>query len=171
MSHFVSHAIVVFGCSVRSDGTVSRALERRLHRALDLARDHPDSILLVTGGNAHEHRPAEGPVMRDWLTAHGVAGERVHVESTARRTTENAELAVPLIDEHGVERVSLVTDAFHMRRSLTLMRLALRKHGLWRIHVEPVPAPDGKRGARRILLALSERAKLVSGFARLWVSR
>jgi len=163
-----THAIVVLGCRVWPDGRLSRALDRRLRRALEVAEGDPGAHVIVTGGD--RVGPAEAPVMRDWLVAHGVDAERIVTESRARVTSENALFILPILEELGVERLSLVTDAFHMRRSLVLLNAALRRRGLNGIDIHPMPADDNKRGAVRIFVAINEWHKTFWSLARLYLT-
>lgn len=162
-------AIVVFGCPVGAGGAVSSALARRLVRARVEAEREPDALVIVSGGDAHGNN--EAAFMQGWLTAHGVAAGRIRVEPRARDTEENARFCAACLRSAGTRRVLLVTDAFHMRRSRLLLRLALREFG---VEAEVVAAPSGHQlGARaRWLLGVSESIKLVwSAGQRYWRRR
>jgi len=56
------------------------------------------------------------------------------LESTSRDTWENAQLLAPLLQKNGVQRIALVTDAWHMPRSVA----AFEQTGL-----SVTPAPIG----------------------------
>ncbi len=60
----------------------------------------------------------EGEVMRRYLIRLGVPEEKVHAESLANNTWENAKLVKPLLEQAGIRRVILVTSAWHMPRSV-----------------------------------------------------
>jgi hypothetical protein len=68
------HAILVFGAAVGDDGSIRRPLARRLQAALAEAASDPGAVVIVSGGRVRG-RPAEAPIMRDWL-----------VSSSARRS-------------------------------------------------------------------------------------
>ncbi len=61
-----------------------------------------------------------GDSLRNW----GWEGE-VLFEKTSRTTWENLRHLVPLLEERETERIILVTDAFHMRRSLAMAERTL----------------------------------------------
>jgi hypothetical protein len=149
--------VVIFGCPTRPDGRVSPALRRRLERGLDAARQDPDAVVIVTGGAIAG--PAEAPVMRAWLVARGLDPERVTVEDQARSTIENALLVTPMLRDLEVDRVTLVTSRFHVRRAAVLLRLALRRAKLPSVRVEVHSAPDGPSDGKRVTAAI-EAAKL-----------
>jgi len=152
------HAIVVFGCPPRADGTVTPALRRRLERVLAEAREDPEALVVVTGGESNG--PAEGVLMCEWLVVRGLTPERIAVESRARWTIENAVLVTPILREHAIERVSLVTASSHMQRARLMLRLALRRAGLGNIDVRRAPAADGQQDRARMTRAV-EAAKTV----------
>jgi uncharacterized SAM-binding protein YcdF (DUF218 family) len=152
-------AVVVFGSAVRPDGRPSPSLLRRLQTTLGEARRDPGARIVVSGGTAAGR--AEGPFMARWLTDRGVRPDRLLVESRARHTGENADLVVPLLGGAGIDRVTLVTERFHMRRARYHLRAALREQGLGRVGVGTCPAPDGLRGARRLRRWFKESAKIV----------
>jgi uncharacterized SAM-binding protein YcdF (DUF218 family) len=162
------HVIVVLGCRVWPSGNLSHALARRLRRAFEAASADPDAHLIVTGGD--RVGPAEAPVMRDWLVEHGVDGSRITTEARARVTAENALFVAPVLGTLGATRVTVVTDRFHMRRSLVLLRAACRRHGV-AVPIEPMAAEDEKRGAERVWLAFGEWHKTLWSLARLYLTR
>jgi len=164
-----THVIVVLGCRVWPDGRLSRALDRRLRRALEVVETDVGAHVIVTGGD--RVGPAEAPVMRDWLVRHGVEPARIISESRARVTSENALFVAPILRELGATEVSLVTDAFHMRRSLVLLRAALRRYGMTDVGIRAVAATDDKRGAARAWLVLSEWHKTLWSLVRLYLTR
>jgi uncharacterized SAM-binding protein YcdF (DUF218 family) len=141
-------ALVVFGSAVRSDGTPSRQLVRRLQSTLNLAREDPAARIVVTGGTVTSRVP-EGRVMARWLEKRGVDLRRIVVEPRARHTGENAELAVPLLRKIGATDVTVVTSRYHTRRAGYHMRAALRDAGL-STRVSVHAAPDGLRGLGRL---------------------
>lgn len=108
--------------------------------------------------------------MRDWLVAQGVETARITLEPRARVTAENALFVAPILRQLGATEVSLVTDAFHMRRSLVLLRAALCRYGMKSVHIRAVPTDDNKRGAARVWLAINEWHKTLWSLARLYLS-
>jgi uncharacterized SAM-binding protein YcdF (DUF218 family) len=161
-------AIVVFGTHFRADGRPGQGVERRLERTLSLANAMPDAKIIVSGG-AVANRYAEGPGMARWLIAHGVPAERILVEDKSRYTVQNALFTAPLIRSAGVDRVTLVTERFHMRRATLDLRSALRMKGAADVAVEPSPAPDGLEGRARTSRMVRESMAIVRDAAALRV--
>jgi uncharacterized SAM-binding protein YcdF (DUF218 family) len=96
----------------------------RLHRATGLP-------LVVSGGAPGADAPPLAALMaRVAVTEYGV--EAVWPEPRSRNTWENARYSAELLAGQGVERVLLVTHAWHMPRAMA----CFRAQGL-----DPVPAP------------------------------
>jgi uncharacterized SAM-binding protein YcdF (DUF218 family) len=62
--------------------------------------------------------------MQSLLEEWGVPGEAILLEGASRNTHENAVLSRPLLVEHGLQRVLLVTSAMHMPRALATFESA-----------------------------------------------
>jgi uncharacterized SAM-binding protein YcdF (DUF218 family) len=114
-------AAIVLGAMVRPDGSPSRALERRVLHAVELARSGRVRHLLMTGGPV-SHPVPEAWAMRDLAVAAGLAPERVAVEDRARNTIDNARLSAAIVAERGWRRLAVVTDAYHLPRALYVFR-------------------------------------------------
>ena len=69
------------------------------------------------GGPTRHPRP-EAHVMRDLAIAAGVSPGRIVVEDRSLRTLENAAFACTILQDRGWREVIIVTDGFHMPRSL-----------------------------------------------------
>ncbi|MCK5688338.1 YdcF family protein [Myxococcota bacterium] len=153
------HAIVIFGSPTHPDGSPKAPLLRRLQKALELSKEVPDSILMVTGGSVHS--PAEGPAMKRWLIAEGVDAKRIVVEDAARFTVENAEFVAPMLKKAGVKNVTLVTERFHMVRSHYNLMRSLEHNGLERVMVCDDAAPDNLSGAKLLTRKAAEKTRLL----------
>jgi len=102
----------------------------RIDYALAVHRETGLPILL-SGGRISEQSTPLAQVGADWLQQR--AGVKpVALDSTSRDTWENARRSRELVDQLGMNRVILVTHAFHMPRA----RLSARTAGL-----DVVPAP------------------------------
>jgi len=158
------HAILVFGAAVDHDGTVRRPLARRLSRALAEAAADPAALVIVSGGSV-DGRPAEAPIMRDWLVAQGLDPARILVEAEARSTAENARYCVDLVVAGGFRRITLVTERFHMLRARFFLGHALTSRGL-RVELRISEAPDHLGAFQRIATSVREVIKLAVDLGR-----
>ncbi len=126
--------IIIFGAAVRSDGSPSAALRRRVEAALACGRQMHGTLYVPTGGIGR-YGPAEAEVMANLLRAHGVADSAILCEPTGTDTLSSVRAIRRLL---GVPRsaVYVASSAYHLPRCLLLLRLA----GL---PARPCPAPPG----------------------------
>lgn len=122
-------AVVVLGAPPLSPDVPGPVLERRVDHGVAVFRDRAAAFLVVSGG-AVGPPPAEAEIMRTLALAKGVPNERIVVEDRARNTFENALYTGLIIRRRGWRRVIVVTDGFHLPRSLFVFRrLGLRVEG------------------------------------------
>ena len=88
--------------------------------------------------------------MAELAAAAGVPRQQLRLEERATTTAESARLCAALLAREGVDRVLLVTDEFHQRRS----RMLFRRVGLQPQSSSP---PGGMRGPLRERLRLRAR--------------
>jgi uncharacterized SAM-binding protein YcdF (DUF218 family) len=126
--HSGAQAIVVLGGgryegAPEYDGdTVSGGFLARLRYGAYLAR-HTGLAVIPSGGSPFEEGPPEA-----WLAKQVLEQEFqikvAAVEDRSRTTHENAWFTKTLLDQLQIERVLLVTHAWHMPRSMTVFRQA-----------------------------------------------
>ena len=105
--------LIVLGCQV--NGTVpSRMLRQRLDAALDYLNTYPDSIAIVSGGMGSGETITEAECMHSYLTARGIAPERILPEDQATSTMENLRFSLALMDSGSV---AIVSNEFHLYRA------------------------------------------------------
>lgn len=122
--------MVIFGCQVKSWGP-SVLLQDRLDTALNYLEDHPDMNIIVTGGKGDDEHMSEAQCMYDYLTSHGVDGEKIWMEDRSRNTWQNVNYTLDLMGEVGMSvsaatgetegldsggDVLLVSSGFHLAR-------------------------------------------------------
>lgn len=110
--------MVIFGCQMKKDGP-SVLLKDRLDTALAYLEDHPDLTVIVTGGKGNDEHVSEAQGMYDYLTAHGVDGNRIYQEDQSRNTWQNVNNTLDLMEQEGMELtqdVVLVSNGFHLSR-------------------------------------------------------
>ena len=115
-----THAFVVLGFALKSDGTMQPELVGRLETALDSAQKYPNSYILVTGG-VKKNGWTEGDRMHDWLVEHGVADNRILVENKSANTAQNAEFSFDILYNHPtIKSISMITSQYHLKRGTIL---------------------------------------------------
>lgn len=109
--------VIVLGAHVRSAGP-SRALALRLDKALEYAAKHPDTILIVSGGQGSNEPCTESSAMKTYLTERGLDTDRILEEDQSTNTRENLVFSKELIPEGS--SVGIISNGFHICRALHL---------------------------------------------------
>ena len=93
--------------------------------------------VLASGGGSNGGTPY-AVTMSQALAADGVPVSMIWTEQGSKSTYENAVNSAAILRQHGIRRIVLVTEAYHMQRA----ERVFRKQGL-----EVVPAPCGFRAS------------------------
>jgi uncharacterized SAM-binding protein YcdF (DUF218 family) len=110
--------------------TVSRYSRDRLSYAAHLHRKTGLPIIL-SGGLAKDEQPALA-ILGDEVLQSSYGIRAAAVETQSRNTWENARNLLPILAAHDIDKMALITHAWHMRRAL----LSFRDSGL-----DILPAP------------------------------
>ena len=111
-------AMVILGCQVKPWGP-SVLLQDRLDKALDYLEDHPDLIIVVSGGQGPDEPVSEARCMYDYLTEHGVDGAQILMEDQSHNTVENLRYTMELLADEGYDTTAdmvVVSNGFHLTR-------------------------------------------------------
>jgi uncharacterized SAM-binding protein YcdF (DUF218 family) len=119
--------------SVRIEATLGCDTYVRCIYAAEVYHRGGSRPLLISGGkpDGGSLGPSGAELMRDFLVKLGVDSSDSKIESNSRSTYENAVECRKLLDQLGIRKILLVTEATHMRRAA----LCFRKQG-----IEVVPA-------------------------------
>jgi uncharacterized SAM-binding protein YcdF (DUF218 family) len=91
----------------------------RFITALALAHQHPEAMVLFTGGSGRLMGGASGAdIARDIFLGAGLDKGRLILEGASRNTAENANMSLELARDNLDGDWLLVTSAFHMRRAV-----------------------------------------------------
>lgn len=98
----------------------------RFIETLRLARDHPQSRILISGGDGSISGAYEGEAQAAarFFSAFGISPDRLIGENTSRTTYENSRNAAGLLKAEQLDNCLLITSAFHMTRAVGLFRKA-----------------------------------------------
>lgn len=121
----VAEAVIVLGAA-QYNGRPSNVLRARLDHAAELYQDGRAPLIVVTGGMAAGDVVSEATVSRQYLVSHGVTDTAVVVLPVGRNSRESVASAAEWLLDHGLDRVILVSDPFHMAR----LAVEARAHGL-----------------------------------------
>ena len=120
--------LIVLGARVYDDGP-SPALVRRLNAVMACLDDHPNAVIIASGGQGENEPISEAQCIRDELVKRGVDPERIWLEDKSVDTRENIANCRAMIGDDGAA-IALVTNNYHIWRSLRLAKVA----GLTNVH-------------------------------------
>lgn len=146
-------AVVVLGARVHADGTASATLIRRTHEGADLVKKGIAPRLVLSGGKVGS-TTSEARAALPHALSRGLSEDAITLEETSTTTETNAAEVARLLDSNA--RILLVTDAFHILRSVRLFRAHFH-------HVEGLGTVGGWRS--RVRGSLREAFVLVAYLA------
>ena len=140
--------VIVLGAKTEN-GVPGNSLRSRLDRTLTYAMQHPNTVLILSGGKGTDETVSEARVMFDYLKERGVPQERMLLEDQSFSTAENILFSSKVIDrqeyykdqmvrvhlreqyrarsEWDEVRVGILTDNYHLFRAKAIAR----KQGIW----------------------------------------
>ncbi|EZP77241.1 hypothetical protein H839_06349 [Parageobacillus genomosp. 1] len=98
-------------------------LIERLKVGLAVAKQYPNSKIIVTGG-VPKQGITEAEAMSNWLVSQGIDKDQIILEDKSTDTVENALFTTAILEKEEIKDVTLVTSASHMRRALTVFKEA-----------------------------------------------
>lgn len=117
-------AVVVLGAGLKGERP-SGLLQRRLNAAFDYWQEHPEVLVVVTGGQGRGETIPEGVAMARYLKEKGIPEEKIIVEKKSTSTEENLLFAKELLAQKGISEndpIAVVTNAFHCYRGRAYAR-------------------------------------------------
>ncbi|WP_405131767.1 YdcF family protein [Paenibacillus sp. FSL H8-0317] len=110
--------VIILGSGIR--GTeLSMTLKQRLDASLDYIRSHPQTPVIVSGGQGTGESIPEALAMKNYLIEQGINPAQVIMEDRSTSTQENLAFSKKIILESGLEHpeIMIVTSDYHMFRS------------------------------------------------------
>lgn len=138
LSGLKADAIVVLAGDVRKGVFPRDDIEvggSRVLKGVRLYRRKAAPLIIMSGGSGDLFDPnfKEAELMKELAVELGVPRDKILVESQSRNTRENMARTKQLLDEIKAGKIILVTSAFHIPRSLAILR---------KLGVDAVPAPS-----------------------------
>ena len=117
--------IVIHGCQIRRDGSLTPLLQGRADRALAFAAEQEKAggrppVFVASGGQGSDECISEAEAIRRYLLAQGVPPERILLEDRSATTRENIRNSAALIREHAgtdAPRAAFSTTSYHVFRT------------------------------------------------------
>lgn len=114
--------MIILGCQLHDWGP-SVMLQDRLDKALDYLKDHPEVVVVVSGGQGENEPTSEAQGMADYLAGHGFARENIILETQSHNTHQNLTYSARHLEERGADikaGVVIVSNGFHLTRAKML---------------------------------------------------
>ena len=112
--------IIVLGAQIK--GTkVTNSLRERLDTAYDYIVLHPNTKIIVSGGQGQGEDITEACAMKEYLVARGIEDSKIMMENRSINTTENMKFSVDFIEDKKAS-IGIVTSNFHIYRSIKLAK-------------------------------------------------
>ena len=119
--------IIVLGCQVRDDGSLSHMLRDRLMRGLEVYKAGAASKFLMSGDHGREGYDEVG-AMKQYAIDNGVPSENVFMDHAGFSTYETVYRAKEIFD---ADKVIIVTQEYHLYRALYIAKqLDLEAYGV-----------------------------------------
>ena len=111
--------VVVLGAKVNRHGP-SVSLRDRIYGAYEYATDHPDTILILSGGQGTDEPITEAECMFQELAEMGINPNQIRMEDKATSTWENLKFSLDLIEEEtGIRpgKIGVLSSEYHLFRA------------------------------------------------------
>lgn len=115
--------IIILGCKIRKDGTLTPILKSRVDRAITFSKMQyeaagKDIIFVPSGGKGNDEVISEGEAIRNYLLNQGISKNNIIVENKSRSTYENIKLSYKLISKKNSKaNIAFSTTNFHVFRA------------------------------------------------------
>lgn len=170
----IKHAFVVLGYCLK-DGEMEEELKERCRAAAKIAKAYPRSIVICTGGrtglnNPYAHTEA-GEMCKFLVDVCGISPSRIYLDRKAMTTVDNVRNTFEILRKEGIETITVVTSAYHIRWAMVLFYAAaemnnrgedpyeVRIIGNWCCNVKPPVGYDELNE----LIAASQLRTLLAG--------
>ena len=109
--------IIILGAQIKGN-RITNVLERRLNKGIEYLQENPKTLCIVSGGKGIGEDISEAEAMADYLKSNGIDEERIYMEDKSKNTLENLEFSKQLIDNLEKDEIGIVTNNFHIYRSM-----------------------------------------------------
>jgi uncharacterized SAM-binding protein YcdF (DUF218 family) len=102
MPQFNKDFVIILGCMIKKDGTLTPLLKSRVDRAIEFANlqkenTNKDIIFVPSGGKGRDEAISEGEAIKNYLVEKGISPKNIIVEDKSTNTNENIKYSYELI--------------------------------------------------------------------------
>lgn len=110
--------VIVLGAGLKGE-EVSNTLKVRLDEAIKYYKLHPDTTIIVSGGQGPDEVISEAEAMKRYLEKNGIPKEHILKEDQSTTTFENIAFSKSILEERHdqSEKVLIVTNDYHLFRA------------------------------------------------------
>ena len=115
--------IVILGCKMKKDGTLTNLLKGRVDRAIEfrnMQKEHTgkDLIFVPSGGQGNDESIPEAQAMKNYLLENGIKENEILIENKSKNTFENIKFSNQLIKEKLENaKIAFSTTNYHVYRA------------------------------------------------------
>ena len=131
--------IIINGCQIRKDGTLTKLLQSRVDRAIEFAKlqkeaTGKDIVFVPSGGKGNDEIISEGEAIKRYLLENGISEDKIIKEDDSTSTEENVKLAMDKMrDNFGSDgyKAAFATTNYHVFRTGMLAdKMGLKAEGI-----------------------------------------
>ena len=113
--------IIILGCRIRKDGTLTPILKNRVDRAINYSKMQYDAtgkdiIFIPSGGKGNDEVISEGEAIKNYLLEQGINKNSIIVEDKSKNTYENIKFSNKLINNKKAN-IGFSTTNYHVMRA------------------------------------------------------
>ena len=115
--------IIILGCMIKKDGTLTPILKARVDKAIEFAKMQKektgkDIIFIPSGGQGNDEIMAEADAMKNYLIEQGIDEKNIIAENKSTNTIENMKYSNDIISNNNMNaKISFSTTNYHVFRS------------------------------------------------------
>ena len=113
--------ILILGCKIKKDGTLTNLLKGRVDRAIEFSKiqkeeTNKDIIFVPSGGKGSDEVISEAEAMKNYLVEQGISEKNILVENKSQNTQENIAFSNKLINNKEA-KIAFSTTNYHVFRA------------------------------------------------------
>lgn len=115
--------IIILGCQIKKDGTLTPLLKSRTDRAIEFAKlqkekTGKDIVFVPSGGKGEDEVIAEGEAIKNYLLEQGIDEDHILLENKSKNTYENIKFSKELINSKNPNaKIAFSTTNYHVYRA------------------------------------------------------
>ena len=115
--------IIILGCMIKKDGTLTPLLKGRVDKAIEFAKTqkektNKDILFIPSGGKGKDEIISEAEAMKKYLISQGIDEEKIIIEDKSKNTYENIKYSYEIIKKDKKEaNIAFSTTNYHVFRA------------------------------------------------------